>query len=474
MPPGGFQTRAHQMGTIAAEIHRRYTSEELGALLDSAEEEAEEEAEAEAEERSALAVRAVRRIYDQRIRVPSEFVVRRTEVSARAREAWKSARRNNDFGEFAPLLSRQFALAREYAGYLGYDRNPYDALLDSFEPGVTYDWISSRFSAVQQPLQRLISRIAEARSRNSRFAKSGRAAHRRVDAETQLQFSRKLAACVGYDFNHGRLDLSTHPFTSGGSYQDVRLTTRVVPDHFPSCLFATIHEAGHGIHGQKLHPQLYRLPFRYGLALAESQSRFYENLIARSHEFWQFHFPQLKLEVPALADLTLDEWYTAINSVQPTLIRVEADEVTYGMHIMLRFELENALIGGELSVSDLPSEWNRRMKEYLGVVPETDSSGVLQDIHWSQSGIGYFPDYLLGSMLSSQLWDALEQAHPEVRSQLAAGELGDISDWLRSNVQQHGGLYTFAQITENATGRPFGSASYMSYLTQKYERIYAL
>jgi carboxypeptidase Taq len=466
MPPGGVQARAHQLGTLAAEVHRRYTDPVLGELLDSAE--------TIAEENELLMIRAVRRQYERRSRLPEEFVVRRTELSSQAKEAWKRARAQNDFSTFAPYLARQFDLAREMSGYLADSGNPYDPLLDGFEPGLSYEWIRTRFDAAREPLKQLITAIAEARARDSRYDDADRAIAVTIPADRQLSFSRRMAETVGYDFNRGRLDVSAHPFTSGSSYQDVRLTTRVQENYFPACLFATIHEAGHGIHGQSTHPSLSRIPIRYGLAIAESQSRFYENLIGRSEAFWHAHFATMQESVPELSHISRDEWYMAINSVKPSFIRVEADEVTYGMHIMIRFELENALLNNEIATDDLPGEWNQKMQEYLGVTPPSDTEGVLQDIHWSQGGIGYFPDYLLGSMLSSRLWDAMISAHPAVTDEIAGGTVAAAGAWLESRVQTHGGLYTFPEIAERATGRAFTGDCYIAYLQAKYGRIYRL
>jgi carboxypeptidase Taq len=466
MPAGGTDSRAHQLGTLAALVHQRYTDPKLGELLAEAQETT------DSDSFSADVVRAVKRQYDLRTRVPAELVVRRTELSARARDAWKRARTENDFASFAPYLRDQFVLAREYAEHLGYESNPYDALLDAFEPDTSYDWISERFRAYKPEVRRIIENTTEARAGDPTHDEAAQLVRRTVPMQKQIDFGRRLAEAVGYDFQHGRLDLSAHPFTAGSSYLDVRLTTRVDENYLPSCLFACIHEAGHGIHGQNLDPQLYRLPFRYGLGIGESQSRFYENMIGRSRAFWDRHYAALRSEIDEYSSVEIDDWYRAINAVKPSLIRVEADEVTYGMHILLRFELENAVINDELAVDDLPGEWNERMHAYLGIRPERDGDGVLQDIHWSQGGIGYFPDYLLGSMLSAQLWDALVVDIPNAEAQIEAGEMRGINRWMRERVQAHGGRYTFAEIAEVATGRAFSADSYLGYLKRKFGELY--
>ncbi|MFP4377687.1 MAG: carboxypeptidase M32 [Spirochaetales bacterium] len=468
MPQGGSEPRAHQMGTLSRILHERYTDTRLKDLIDEA------KSDVSAETREAYIIRAVERQYVNRTKLPADLVVRRTELSARARESWKAARNADNFELFRPDLEEQVAVAREVAECLGYKDHAYDALIDSFEPGLSYDWISARFDAIRPRLSNLIGRIAGKRREDSNQTEAEAVLVRRVSRNHQLEFGRTMAELVGYKFANGRLDLSAHPFTSGSSYLDVRLTTRVLDTFFPSCLFSCIHEAGHGIHGQNIAPDLYRLPFRYGLALAESQSRFYENVIGRSRVFWEYAFEKMRASVTELSDITLDQWYRGINAVSPSLIRVEADEVTYGMHIMLRFELEFALISGDLKVPDLPAAWNEKMQSYLGIAPESDAKGVLQDIHWSQGAIGYFPDYLLGSMLSSQLWQALQADLPDAETQVRAGSLAEVNAWMRESVQRHGGLYTFAEIAQNATAQPFSAEPYLTYLEEKYWRLYGL
>jgi carboxypeptidase Taq len=478
MPRGGTESRAHQLGTLAALVHQHYTDPKLGDLLrelrDGLPPLGDDLPPGGAASDDALIVRAMLHQHEQRIRVPSELVVKRSELSTRSREAWKAARAANEFSQFAPFLSDQFALSKELAGHLGFDRNPYDALLDQFEPGLSFEWVDTRFQAVKPELQSLIRRIAEAQASDPSHAEAAKAVHREVSPERQLDFSRSMAEALGFDFLRGRMDRSAHPFTSGASSMDVRFTTRVLENYFPSCLFAVIHEAGHGMHGQNLRPELYRFPFRYGLALAESQSRFYENIIGRSRLYWNSHYGNLQKAVPEYADVPAETWYRAINAVHPSLIRVEADEVTYGMHIMLRFEIENAAVNGELQVEDFPAAWNDAMERYLGVRPESDANGVLQDIHWSIGAIGYFPDYLLGSMLSSQLWEAVRRAIPTAADQVSRGELAEINQWMATTVQGEGGKFTFAEMAKHATGTEFSSEPYMNYLNRKYGEIYRL
>jgi carboxypeptidase Taq len=467
MPQGAIGPRAHQMGTLASMMHEMVTDEELGTLLDDLRGDT---ADLDYGSVEASTVRVMWREFQKKVKIPRELVVEQTELNAKAREAWKKARAEDDFESFAPYLEQQFDLAQREAEALGYEENPYDALLDQYEADMTYALVSAEFDAVKGPLADLIAAIAA----NSDRASSA-VLKREYPQEGQLAFTRLVTEAVGFDYTTGRLDLSTHPFTGGTSYKDVRLTTRVEENWLPACVMAGLHEAGHGIHAQQLDPALYRLPYRYGLGLAESQSRFYENLLGRSYAFWQHFYPQLKATFPdQLADTDLDAFYKAINVSEPSFIRVEADEVTYGMHIMLRFELENAAINGQIAIRDLPEAWNARMEEYLGVVPPTDTVGILQDIHWSQGYIGYFPTYLLGSMFANQLWDAMLVDIPDAEEKVAAGEFMPITGWLAEHVQAHGGKFTLSEMADRATGRAFTSAPYLDYLQAKFSAIYEL
>ncbi len=468
MPPGGAQARGDQMGTLAGLAHEFFIDEEVGALLEDL---AAETAALPYESDEASLVRVKQREYERLVRVPTSLVMRITQAGAEGHEAWVQARSENRFSIFEPHLSKMVDLQRELAAALGSETgNPYDALLDQFEPGLTYEYINGVFGALKTPLVALVKAIGERAD-----AVDDSVLRREYPEAAQVAFSREIAEALGFDFQRGRLDKSAHPFTSGTSRDDVRLTTRVDERFLPTCVMAVIHEAGHGMHMQNYHPALYRSSMEFpGLAIAESQSRFFENVVGRSRAFWTYWYPRAQAHFPHLADVPLETFYRAINKSQPSLIRVEADEVTYGLHIMLRFELENDVINGRVAVADLPREWNDRMETYLGVRPPTDSDGVLQDIHWSQGGWGYFPDYLLGSILASQLWDALRRERPGVEAGIARGEFAPLLEWQREQVMQHGAKFTFPELVERATGRPLSWEPYMNYLTAKYGEIYGL
>jgi carboxypeptidase Taq len=466
MPSGGAQARAEQFGTLARLAHEYTVDPGLGDLLRSLDQGLSDR---DYGDPTRSIVRVMLRDHTKQSRVPGDLVAEIAQHSAAARETWKEARSKSDFSIFVDDLEKQFELSRRLADALGYQSNPYDALLDQFEAGLTFDLINEEFQRVKPRLSALIARIAENSDRVT-----DQVLRRHYPQEGQMSLGRRFAEAMGFDFNRGRLDLSTHPFTSGSSDDDVRLTTRVDEHYLPDCVMSTIHEAGHGIHFQNNGREFRRFPFRFGLALAESQSRFYENQIGRTREFWEYALPAFKENFPDATDVTAEDLYRAVNKSEPSFIRVDADEVTYGMHIMLRFELENSVVNGDLSVRDLPREWNARMQEYLGITPPNDAKGVLQDIHWSQGGIGYFPDYLLGSMLSSQLWESLESALPNARDKIRTGDFAPLTDWLKKNVQRHGGAFTFTELTERATGAPFSSEPYMRYLEEKFGELYGL
>jgi len=466
MPPGATATRADQMATIGGMLHEMQISPEMGALLEELHSQVDQ---LDYDSDDAALIRVGWRDYQKAVKVPVPLVMELYSTMPVAREAWRKARSGNAFSQFQPHLEKLIDIELRMAEALGHSGNPYDALLDFFEPGMTYVYIDTVFSGVKPQLVALIKAISEADQVDDSCL------HGHFAKEQQLALGRLVAEKLGYSFEHGRLDLSTHPFTSGNSYRDVRITTRVDETFLPSSLMSVIHEAGHAIHSQQGSPTLYRTGLdNYSLSIAESQSRFYENVVGRSLPFWKYFFPQVQALFPSLKGVALPDFYRAINKVQPSLIRVDADEVTYGMHIMLRFELENAMLNGKVAIKDLPEEWKARMEQYLGIVPPNDAQGVLQDIHWSMSPMGYFPTYLLGSMFAAQLWAALLKERPDTPAEVERGEIAPITAWLGETIHAHGGKFTLDEIAERATGGPMESAPYIDYLTAKYRDIYGL
>ena len=465
MPSGGLEARVQQLRTLRSISHDLLTSDACVELL--------EQADAE-EELSAITqdlIRVTRRDVDRARRVPTDLVERITEASAHAKEAWRSARTHDDFGQFAPHLERLLVLSREKAEAIGYEKEPYDALLEEYEPRMTTEEVAALCTDLRERLIPIVSAIADSSQPDDDFL------HRRFDPSKQLQFGRTVASEIGYDFDHGRLDLSTHPFSTAFSVGDVRITTRVAPDHFSTSFFGTLHEAGHALYEQGIDKKLDRTPLASGTSLGmhESQSRLWENHVGRSFPFWQHYYPELQSTFrDVLGTTDVDTFYAAINKVQPSLIRVEADEVTYNLHIMLRFELERQLIDGNLSVEDLPEAWNAGMEEYLGILPSNDAEGVLQDIHWSLGAFGYFPTYLLGTLMAAQLYTAAEDAIPDLSKKIGGGQFDDLLAWLRRHIHQFGRRRYAQELLETSTGRELTPDAWLAYVERKYGDLYTL
>jgi len=431
MPPGAAQTRADQYATITGMAHKLQTDETMGRLLEELNTWA---IDLDYDSDEASIIRYNWREYQKLVKIPSEKMAAFTAASAMAYEIWKEARQKDDFSHFQPHLERLLDLQLEFTEFLNENStNPYDLLIGFYEPGISVDTINTIFSAIRPRLVKLIQNIRNSEPIDDSFLLTN------IPQDNLLKLSRTMAESLGYSFEHGRLDLTTHPFTSGNSYRDARITTRI-QDHNPmSTLLASVHEAGHAIHRQQSNPSLYRtLTSQYTMGIGESQSRLYEMILGRSREFWTYFYSQMLESFPSLEGISIENFYRAVNKVEPDLIRVEADPVTYGLHIMLRFELENKMLNGEVRVKDLPELWNSKMQEYLGLIPPNDSVGVLQDVHWT-STMGYFPSYLLGSIFAVQLWYKLLEEHPSYEEDMARGQFDPITHWLEKKIHQHGG-----------------------------------
>jgi carboxypeptidase Taq len=387
-------------------------------------------------------------------------------------EAWVKAREAANFGMFAPHLEILVRLTAEVAEHLGYADTPLDALIDEYEPGATAAMFTRLFDEVKTTTIPLLQRILDSPVKaNRKFLE------RNYPADAQKQFGELAMRQLGFDWEGGRLDISVHPFCTG-SLGDVRITTRYKTDAPQQALFGIIHETGHALYEQGLNPDQQGTPLSQALSMGihESQSRLWENLIGRSRGFWTFFFPKLKDVFPQqLADVTPEQFELAVNHVEPSLVRVEADEMTYDLHIILRFEIERDLFAGKLAVADLPAVWNRKVKEYLGVTPPNDGKeGVLQDVHWSGGSFGYFPSYSLGNMAAAQFWSAMQKVMPDLTRKMAAGDFSEILHWLRENVHAHGRRYSRDELLQRATGKPLGTKDYADYLTKKYGELYKL
>ncbi len=476
MPAGGGAARADQLATLQTIAHDRFVSPEIEALLTqwidpATGEPTDRDGDAWNEPARAL-LREVWRDFSRAKKLPSDFVKRLGRESSIAQQVWTEARAKNDYPRFLPHLRTMVALKREEAGYLGYTHSPYDALLDTYEPGATVSQLQPLFAALRKRLVPLLERVLA-----SPVAVDETVLFRSYDIGKQLDFSRVVLTAMGYDFERGRLDLAAHPFTTSFHPSDVRVTTRVNEKEFPVCLFSCIHEGGHGLYDQGLDPVHYGTPLGEALSLGihESQSRLWENCVGRSRPFWRCFFPMLQQTFPeALAGVAQADFYAALNRVQRSLIRVEADELTYNLHIMLRFEIELDVIEGRSAVEDLPAIWKDKMKSYLGVVPERDADGVLQDLHWSVGAFGYFPTYTLGNLYASQFYDQAHRDISNLEGEIEAGRLIVLTQWLNQKIHRWGRTFTTDQLARRVTGRELSPEPFLTYLENKYGEIYKL
>jgi carboxypeptidase Taq len=469
MPPGGVTARSEQLSTLSRLAHVRFTSEEVGRLLSDLEEET---AGLPFDSLEKSLVRVTRRDYDQDRKLPAELIAEIVRAGSAAQPVWQKARRDADFKLFAPALEKNVELNRRMADALGYKDRPYDALLDRYEPGMTTDDLETIFAELKKAIVPLVADIA----RNA-DAVDDRVLYRGFDPAVQVKYALDVVTKLGYDLERGRQDISTHPFSTNFGPGDSRITTRVSRDFFNECLFGSIHESGHSMYSQGHGEELDRTSLWGGASpgVHESQSRLWENLVGRSRSFWKHFFPSLRNAFPdPLHDVDDEAFFRAVNKSYPSLIRVEADEVTYNLHIMLRFELENEMLEGTLKVRDLPEAWNARMKSYLGINVPNDRDGVLQDIHWSQVSFGIFPGYTIGNLIGAQLMAKIRTAIPDLDAQIEHGEFASLLGWLRKNVHRHGRKFTPNELLERATGKPLTPGPWIAYAREKYGALYAV
>lgn len=468
MPPGGAEDRGNQQATLSRLAHVTFTSAEVGRLLETLEPHA---AGMDPDSDDARLIRVTAREYRKRTRVPAEMVVELAQATTAAQQVWQDARAENDFARFKPHLAKIVDLRRRYARLFEPFDHIYDPLLDDYEPGLKTVEVKKIFFELRPPQVALIKAIADRPQVDDSFLR------RTYDGQTQWDFGVHVITRFGYDWTRGRQDRSAHPFTTNFGLGDVRITTRIFPDSICAGFFSTLHEAGHAMYEQGVAPALARTPLGSGASLAvhESQSRLWENLVGRSYPFWQHFYPRLRESFPEpLGRVSLDDFYKGINRVERSLIRIDADEATYNLHIMLRLELEIALMEGNLEVENLPAAWNSRMAEYVGAEPTTDAEGVLQDIHWSGGSIGYFSTYALGNLISAQLWECIRHDVPDLDDQMRRGEFSALLGWLREKIHRHGAKYEPQEMVERVTGSKIDPKPYLRYLTEKYARIYDL
>ena len=476
MPPGGADTRAKQLATLTVLARDHLVADETRRLLEQAEAETTTLA-SDSVERTICA--QVREAIEYHLRIPAALVHKRAEVGSIGQHIWAKARAENDFAAFAPVLEETIELNQEMAECIGYEEHPYDALMFRFEPGETVRSLQPLFASLREGLLPLVKAIGEQESPRVDFLE------RSFPVEAQLAFAIKMASKLGYDTDRGRLDLTVHPFEVSFTRNDVRITTRVNDEWMPKSLFGTLHETGHALYEQFCDPAYTRTPLATDLVglyavggvsfgAHESQSRLFENHVGRSREFWELNYGELQATFPEqLQGIDTETFWRAVNRVEPGLIRVESDELTYDFHIMLRVEIEAALIDGSLKVPELPEAWNAKVKEYLGLEVPNDRLGVLQDVHWSSGQVGTFCNYTIGNVMAGQLFASATE-DGRIRDGLATADYLPLREWMTEHVHRHGRRYTRDEILEKATGRALDPTFYIEHLTQKYSDIYGI
>lgn len=466
MPPMGGEARGQQLATLGKIAQEKFTSDEVGRLLEDLQKEY-----SDVETDEGAMIRVAARNYDKAKRVPSSFVAEQAVAASKAFEAWVEAKSKSDFSIFLPFLEKNVELVKKYVSFFPPADHPYDVLLDDYEPGMKTSEVKEIFGNLRPKQVELLKKISEAKQVKDKFL------HKKYSEEKVWAFSEKIISKFGYDFNRGRQDKAPHPFETTFSVNDVRITNRFEKDAPLSTLFSAMHECGHALYELGVNPAYERTSLESGTSLAvhESQSRMWENLVGRSLPFWEHFYPDLKKTFSSQLDgVNVKQFYKAINKVEPSFIRVNADEATYNMHIMLRLEIEIGMVDGSIKIKDLPEIWNTKMKEYLGITPPDDAHGVLQDIHWSYGSIGYFSTYALGNIVSAQLWERINKDIYNLEEQIRKGKFEQLREWLREKIHTFGHKYDPQDIVQKVTGSKIDSAAYVRYLTKKYSEIYDL
>ena len=468
LPSQGGAYRADQITYLAGEVHKRQTATRRGELIEQL---LDTELASEPNSDSGATIRHLKRDFDKKTRLPQSLVESLARACSTGQQVWIEARAENDFQKFAPNLKEIFKLKREEAEALGFEDQPYDALLDEYEPEARTADVAEVLSGLKDELVPLIQQIQQSSTQVDVDI-----LRRDFPVDKQEQFCRFASSKIGFDYERGRLDVTHHPFCTEIGPSDVRITTRFDPNFFSPAFFGTLHEAGHGIYEQGLRSDFYGLPpGQYcSLGIHESQSRLWENLVGRSKPFWEHFYSDAQEHFSSLTDVSLNDFYAAINNVATSLIRVEADEATYNLHIIIRFELEQEILNGELETDDLPEAWNSKYENYLQIKPDSDANGVLQDIHWSAGLVGYFPTYSLGNLYASQFFDQAESELGNLGVMFARGEFQPLMEWLNEKLHEKGRCYRSDELGELVAKKPLSHAALMQHLRGKLEPIYQL
>ncbi len=469
MPPTAGEYRAEQIEFLTGLIHQRNTDPRVGEwlaeLTDSA-------LAKDAHSDAGTTIREIKRGYEKQIKLPQKLVEELAKLSVLGQQKWVEARKANDFDSFRPLLQQIVKLKREQAEAIGYEDCIYDALLDDYEPGEKTANVTRVLAELREALVPLVAAI-----KDSGVEPKHEILTRSYPTDVQERFGKEAAAKIGFDFERGRLDVTAHPFCTEMGPNDCRITTRYDEHHFPGAFFGTLHEAGHGLYQLGLRTEQFGLPpgTYTSLGIHESQSRMWENMVGRSRWFWQHFFKPARQAFPsALSDVSLDDFYFAVNGVRPSLIRVEADEATYNLHIIIRFELEQALISEDLAVADLPGAWNDKYREYLGIEPPNHADGVLQDVHWSAALFGYFATYSLGNLYAGQFFEQANQDLGNLDEQFARGKFSPLREWLREKIHAPGQCYSAAELAERVTAKPLSHEGLIRHLENKLYPLYGI
>ncbi len=469
LPADGAPLRGDQSALLATMVHQRFTSPRIGEWLAIVED---SDLARDRESDSAVNIRQTRRRYDRKIKLPPELVAEIARTEVLSEHAWAEAKQKSDYILFQPWLEKTLELKRQEARCLGDGKNLYDALLDEFEPGETAVNLRRVFDSLRQPLVDLVGRIASAQRKPR-----GEIMHRTYPAALQEKLARLAAETVGFDFDGGRLDVSVHPFSTGIGPGDTRITTRYRENNFTDAFFGVLHESGHAMYSQGLPAAHFGTPrgTEVSLGIHESQSRLWENFVGRGKSFWVYFFPKAQeIFGNIIADVSLEDWHFAVNDIKPSLIRTESDEVTYNLHVLLRFEIEQGLLSGEIPTGELPMIWNERMKKYFGITPPDAARGCLQDVHWSGGAFGYFPTYTLGNLYAAQFFAQAKKDLGDVDTAFAAGDFSALLGWLRCNIHSVGMTYTAGELVKKITGRELSAEPLLTHLSQKASELYGV
>jgi len=464
-PKKGIEDRSKVISMLSGKSFEMSTSDKMGEYLDILEKDE------ELDEITKKLIKECKKEYEKNKKIPKERFKEYIELSSNSESAWEEAKEKSDFSLFKPYLEKMVEFQKEFVGYWGYTENKYNTLLDQYEPGMTVEKVDKVFSELREKLVPLVKAIGESSYKPSSFFEN------KFGKDKQREFCEYILKEIGYDFEAGRLDESVHPFTIGITPGDVRVTTRFDENNFEGALFGTIHEGGHALYEQNISKDLAGTPLATGTssAIHESQSRFWENIVGRSKEFWSRYYGRLIEIFPEQSKgLSFEDFYRGINKVEPSFIRVDADECTYNLHIMIRYELEKALINDEIKVEDLPEIWKEKMEEYLGVRPENDAQGVLQDVHWAGGMFGYFPTYALGNLYSAQILNTMSKEIPDFSQLISSGDFSIIKEYLKAKIYSHGKMLGPNEIIMNISGEELNGKYLVEYLEEKYKEIYNL